>query len=157
LVIDLFNFITYSRGSICFAHIRFRKAWKVQGHSLDDLPFKAAAGVWGSWIGLIIVILCLIAQFYIALFPIGATPNAQAFFEAYLAAPIIFAMYVIWKVVNKTRFVRASEVDLVSGRRDMNLHELREQDLRDQAHWNPFQRYCAFFIRLTIRVYYWMC
>lgn len=27
--------------SICGAHIRFRKAWRVQGHSLDELAFRS--------------------------------------------------------------------------------------------------------------------
>lgn len=55
-------------GSICLAHIRFRKAWHHNGHTVKELPFSAAFGVWGSWYGLIMNILCLIAQFYTALF-----------------------------------------------------------------------------------------
>lgn len=46
-------------GAICLCHIRFRKAWKVQGHSVEELPFKAAFGVWGSWFGVILVGLVL--------------------------------------------------------------------------------------------------
>lgn len=30
----------FTWGSICLSHIRFRRAWKVQGHSVDDLPFS---------------------------------------------------------------------------------------------------------------------
>ena len=55
-------------GSICLAHIRFRRAWKVQGHSLDELPYKASFGIVGSYIGLILNILALIATFYVSLF-----------------------------------------------------------------------------------------
>lgn len=44
--------------------IRFRRAWAVQGHSIDEIPFQAMFGVWGSWLGLFLVILVLIAQFY---------------------------------------------------------------------------------------------
>jgi amino acid transporter len=51
----------FTWGSICLAHIRFRKAWALQGHSLDEIPFKAVAGVWGSWIGLGLNILVLAA------------------------------------------------------------------------------------------------
>lgn len=53
-------------GSICFAHIRFRAGWKAQGHSLDEIPWKSPLGVWGSWCGFILVMLCLIAEFYIS-------------------------------------------------------------------------------------------
>lgn len=52
----------FTWGSICLAHIRFRKAWKHQGHTLDEIPFKAAFGVYGSWLGLILCVLVLIAQ-----------------------------------------------------------------------------------------------
>lgn len=52
----------FTWGSICLAHIRFRAAWKYHGHSTDELPFKAAFGVWGSWTGLGLIILVLIAQ-----------------------------------------------------------------------------------------------
>lgn len=52
----------FTWGSICLAHIRFRAAWKHQGHTLDEIPFKAAGGVYGSWLGLTIIVLVLIAQ-----------------------------------------------------------------------------------------------
>ena len=147
------------RGSICFAHIRFRRAWSVQGYSLEDLPFRAAAGVWGSWVGLFLNILCLIAQFYVAIFPIGSTPSAQAFFEAYLAAPIVLAFYVFWKVLKRTSFVRAANIDLISGRREMNLRELKQQEIAERASWGPLKRYNSAFVAsdLMCRVYFWLC
>jgi amino acid transporter len=37
--------------SINIAHIRFRAAWKAQGHTVDELPFRALGGVYGSWCG----------------------------------------------------------------------------------------------------------
>jgi amino acid permease len=52
----------FTWGSICLAHIRFRKAWAYHGHTLDEIPFKAAGGVYGSWLGLFIIIVVLIAQ-----------------------------------------------------------------------------------------------
>jgi amino acid transporter len=54
--------------SICLAHIRFRHAWKVQGHVKAELPYEALFGVGGSYYGLGMNILCMIATFYIALF-----------------------------------------------------------------------------------------
>jgi amino acid transporter len=52
----------FTWGSICLAHIRFRQAWKLQGHTLEEIPFQAVFGVTGSWIGLILIVLVLIAQ-----------------------------------------------------------------------------------------------
>lgn len=55
-------------GSICLAHIRFRYAWKAQGYTLDQIPYKPPLGVYGSYIGLGLNIVCLIATFYNALY-----------------------------------------------------------------------------------------
>jgi len=86
-------------------------------------------------------ILCLIAQFYVALFPIGGEPNASAFFQSYLAFPIIIAFYIFWKFYKRTRIVRARDVDLVSGRRELNLKELKAQEREEQKNWGFFKRY----------------
>ena len=55
-------------GSINLAHIRFRSGWKAQGHTLDELPYQAQFGVLGSYGGLFLSIICLVATFYHALF-----------------------------------------------------------------------------------------
>jgi L-asparagine transporter-like permease len=62
----LSNFFVWA--SINLAHIRFRAAWKAQGHIKAELPYEAMFGVVGSWYGLILNIICLIATFYVALF-----------------------------------------------------------------------------------------
>lgn len=52
----------FTWGSICMAHIRFRQAWKYHGHTLDELPFQSPMGIYGSILGLALIILVLIAQ-----------------------------------------------------------------------------------------------
>jgi amino acid transporter len=52
----------FTWGSICLAHIRFRKAWAYHGHTVDEIPFKAVGGIYGSMIGLFIIFLVLAAQ-----------------------------------------------------------------------------------------------
>jgi amino acid transporter len=52
----------FTWGSICLSHIRFRKAWAYHGHTLDEIPFKAIGGTTGSWIGLFIICIVLMAQ-----------------------------------------------------------------------------------------------
>lgn len=73
--------------SINIAHIRFRLAWKAQGHSVDELAFQALGGMYGSILGATILVLVLIAQFYIAIWPLGGVESsgdrAQSFFMAY--------------------------------------------------------------------------
>merc|ERR1712014_332805 len=69
----------FTWGSICLAHIRFRNAWAYHGHTTDELPFQAAFGVYGSWVGFILVILVLIAQFYTAVKRIRLLPELSCF------------------------------------------------------------------------------
>ncbi|KAF2708130.1 hypothetical protein K504DRAFT_382407 [Pleomassaria siparia CBS 279.74] len=121
------NFFVY--GSICLAHIRFRKAWKYQGHTLEELPYKASFGVIGSYICVGMNFLCLAAQFYVALFPLGgAPPDAETFFSAYLAAPLLILLYVIWKAYSWNRYpthrqfyVKIQDIDVMKGLRAEQL------------------------------------
>jgi hypothetical protein len=107
----------FTWGTICLAHIRFRAAWRAQGHSLEELPFRAMCGVWGSWTALILVLLVLVAQFYVALDPVrGASRDprqvASAFFQAYLALPVVLLFYVVGYAWKRTTPRRAHQIDL---------------------------------------------
>ena len=129
----LSNFFTW--GSICYAHIRFRKAWAMNGRTTDDLPFAAMFGTIGSWIGLALNILCLIAQFYVALFPIGGSPNAMNFFEAYLAAPVVIAFFIGYKLFYRqwNLGVKLRDIDIDEGRREVDLDAFRREMDEERA------------------------
>lgn len=146
----------FTWGSICLAHIRFRKAWRVQGHSLDELAFRSQPGVIGSWIGFILNCLVLIAQFWTGAWPVGygdlATPGqtngaaqAESFFEAYLAAPIVIAFYVVYKIWKRTPFIRSHNMDLHTGIRELNLVELIAEERAEKAAWPKWKKAYKFF------------
>ena len=136
-------------GSICLAHIRFRKAWHVQGHSLDDLAFRSQAGVIGSWAGLIFNILVLIAQFWTGFAPIGyrdetASERVNGFFQVYLAAPIVLLFYVAYKFWFKTKIQRSRDMDLHSGRRDLDITYLIAEERAERARWPAWKKVYKF-------------
>lgn len=85
-------------GSICVAHIRFRMAWKKNGRSVDELSFKAAFGVIGSWVGLILNIVSLMAAIYVGAAPVGGSFTTVGFFQQFLAVPTVAFFYLVWKV-----------------------------------------------------------
>ena len=121
----LANFFIW--GTICLSHIRFRAGWLHQGHSLDQLPFRACFGTVGSYVGIFMNVLCMVATFYTAVWPIGGSPNAEAFFESYLAAPFIFGLYAIWRLWKHRSgkwYISVEEMDVTSGMR-MDIDELR--------------------------------
>lgn len=100
-----FRQIIICRLSVLAADAVNRLAWKAQGHHIDELPFRAFGGIYGSILGIVFLCLVLIAQvstpvyilaatdvafdkFYVALFPIGARDRtsrevALGFFKAY--------------------------------------------------------------------------
>merc|ERR1711939_899143 len=111
----------FTWGSICVAHIRFRSAWHHQGRSLDDIPFKAVGGVYGSWVGIILIVLVLIAQFYVAIWPPGGGVNdAEGFFKSYLALPVVMFFWACGYLWKREGWPRLDQVDLDSGRREID-------------------------------------
>lgn len=127
--------------SICICHIRFRHAWKASGQGLSDLAFISQAGYWGSWLGVSLTILILVAQFWVGLAPVGyasmtTTERVENFFGAYLGFFIIFTFYFGFKVVNKTKFRRVAEMDVTSGRRDVTgLAAILAEEREARANW----------------------
>ncbi|KAI9818220.1 MAG: glyceraldehyde-3-phosphate dehydrogenase 1 [Pycnora praestabilis] len=136
----------FTWGSICLAHIRFRKGWAVQGHSLDELAFRSQPGVIGSWVGFAINCLVLIAQFWTGFAPIGYADDSASvlvtdFFQAYLAAPIVLAFYIPYKLYFRTPFIRAKDMDLHSGIRELNLAELLAEERAEKASWPKWKKW----------------
>lgn len=135
----------FNWASICLCHIRFRRAWKVQGHTLDELAFTSQATVYGSYGGFIFNILVLIAQFWTGFAPVGysemtAGERVESFFQAYLAFPIVALSFIVFKIVYRTKFKRAHEIDVTSGRREMDLAEVLAAERAEQAKWPKWKK-----------------
>lgn len=116
---------------ICVAHIRFRRAMTVQGRSLGEIGFRSQLGVWGSYYASVMMVLTLIAQFWVALAPIGEGKlDAQNFFENYLAMIILIVFYIgaaIWRK-DWRLLISAKEIDLDSHRQIFDEDVLRQED-----------------------------
>ncbi|KAI9826531.1 MAG: glyceraldehyde-3-phosphate dehydrogenase 1 [Phylliscum demangeonii] len=156
---DIFNWLLalsglssiFTWGSVCLAHIRFRRAWRLQGHTLDELAFRSQPGVIGSWIGFLFNVLVLIAQFWIGFAPEGygsltAREKVINFFQAYLAFPIVVVFYLGYKIWYRTPFMRAAKMDLRSGIREFNLAELLAEERAERAAWPTWKK-----------AYKWLC
>lgn len=140
----------FTWGSVCLAHIRFRRAWKVQGHSLDELAFRSQPGVIGSWIGFIFNCLVLIAQFWTGFAPIGygelsTEALVECFFSVYLAAPVVLFFYIPYKLWFRTKFMRSHEMDLTTGRRELDIQHLLDQERAEQAQWPMWKKVYKIF------------
>lgn len=92
---------------------------------MDELPFRAFFGVWGSYVCILINFVALVAQFYVALYPVGGPYLvAETFFEAYLAGFVLLGLYIFWKVYSwfvhpshRRMWVAIKDIDIYSGMR----------------------------------------
>ncbi|KAL1413765.1 General amino acid permease [Vanrija albida] len=100
-------------GAISFTHIRFRKAWHAQGHTAEELPFKSFLYPYNAWFGLAANIFLALVQGWATFSPFVAGD----FVDAYILLPLFGIIYFGYKVINKTHFWRAHEIDLDAGRR----------------------------------------
>lgn len=112
---------------------------KANGHSLDEIPYKATFGIWGAWVNVIISTAALIASFYVALYPVGPPDgylNVQNFFEAYLAAPLLIFLYLVWKVYSwfarpedRPLWIPINKIDIYSGMRELQRTSISDMTL----------------------------
>lgn len=135
----------FTWSSICFAHIRFRKAWLQQGNKLSDLVYQSPIGTIGSWIGLVSLLLILVAQLWVAIDPIGGSTDSPGkiavnFFEAYLAAPVVLLFYIGYKLWYRTSFLKIKDIDLNTGRHAIESALWRDKMREDRSLWPKWKR-----------------
>ncbi|OJJ64080.1 hypothetical protein ASPSYDRAFT_192134 [Aspergillus sydowii CBS 593.65] len=106
------TFITWA--SICFCHIRVRRAMQLQNVSESLLPFKAAFWPWGAYSGLGISMFFIFFQGWTAFAPW----NVEEFFMNYVIVLVFVLLFGTWKVWYRTLWVRLDSADLMSGRRN---------------------------------------
>lgn len=96
-------------------HLRFRRAWKLQGHTPDELPFRAFLFPYGAYFVTFLNIFLLLIQGYGTFL----TPwQPVAFVFSYIIVVLFVGLFAIWKVLKKTQFVNLAEVDLQSDRKE---------------------------------------
>lgn len=136
----------FTWGSICLAHIRFRRAWRLQGRQLSELAFVSQAGVAGSWLGFAINVLILVTQFWTGFAPVksehvnGVAARTKHFFSSYLCAPVVIIFYLFYKIRYKTKIQRAKDMDIRTGVRDLNLSELVAEEELERATWPRWKK-----------------
>jgi amino acid transporter len=94
---------------MCVTYLFFYRACKVQGLDRNTLPYTGWFQPYSAWIGLTGMTLVVIFYGYSSFTPW----DVGTFFSYYtmvIVAPILF---VGWKMIKKTRFVRSAEADLV--------------------------------------------
>ena len=135
----------FTWSSICYAHIRFRKAWLQQGNLLSDLVYQSPIGTIGSWVGLISLLLILVAQLWVAIDPVGGSTDTAAqiatnFFAAYLAAPVVLLFFLGYKLWYRTSMVKIKDIDLQTGRHEADSALWRDKRREERSQWPRWKK-----------------
>ncbi|RCK65541.1 General amino-acid permease GAP1 [Candida viswanathii] len=127
----------FTWGSINLCLLKFRRALYVQGRDTSELAFTSVVGVWGAAWGLLLnaVVLCL--QFWTAVWPLGESPNAEAFFGSYLSVPVVLLFYIGHKLWTKNWkfYIRSKDIDLDTGRRELDLDLVKQEVVEEKAYY----------------------
>ncbi|CAL9730321.1 valine amino-acid permease [Monosporozyma unispora] len=142
----------FTWSGIFISHIRFRQAMKHQGRNLNELGYKAITGVYGSYYGVFFNFLVFFAQFWVALVPMGThTPNAESFFESYLAFPLFFTFYFGYMIYNKdyTLLNKLDDIDLDFHRRIYDPEFIKQEEEENKIKMKNSS--------IWVKLYYWWC
>ncbi|TKA82498.1 hypothetical protein B0A55_01240 [Friedmanniomyces simplex] len=113
---------------------RILTALAEQGYASKIFAYSASR-VYGSWVGLKLIILVLIAQVYTAVKPL----DAYSFFQAYLAAPVVIVFYIIDYMWKRKAWLKTLEIDVDRGRREVD-HEHAEKMRAQMANRSAWRR-----------------
>ena len=106
------TFIVWS--IINLTHIQFRRGMKSQGINPNELPYRALFYPYGAYFGLVTNIFLIIFQGYTSIYP---RFDFISFIVSYVLIPIFFLLFFSFKLLRKTHWIAASEMDVSSHRR----------------------------------------
>ncbi|KAF9102353.1 hypothetical protein BGX29_004699 [Mortierella sp. GBA35] len=119
---------------ILLLHFRFRYCWKAQGRDVKDLPYVSWGYPYGNIIATFIGVCCIIGTCFLSIYdrPVhpgdNATPEqlvawgkardgfAQGLLGAWFPWVLSAILFTSYKVIRKTKMVKAEEADLDTGR-----------------------------------------
>ncbi|RCI06460.1 hypothetical protein CU098_003796 [Rhizopus stolonifer] len=111
---------------IAVVHIRFRRAFKAQGRSMEDLPYKAFCYPWTSIIAIALTTFVIFGQGYTSFTP---TFDAVNFVTAYIGLVPVAVWYIGYKIIRKSKLVPLKEVDFDTGRvTHLDIEKDKEMD-----------------------------
>ncbi|KAI5288916.1 hypothetical protein KEM54_004683 [Ascosphaera aggregata] len=103
-------------GTIFICHLRFRAAWKAQGRTPEELPWRTIFWPYGTIFGLTLCIILIIVQFYLAIWPLGKPQSAEHFFATFISIVVLVVMLCLAKLWYRgPLFKRAKDIDLTTG------------------------------------------
>ncbi|ETN46439.1 uncharacterized protein HMPREF1541_00623 [Cyphellophora europaea CBS 101466] len=107
--------------SICVTYLRFHAGLKHNNIPRSTLPWAAPFQPYLAWFSICFCMTVALFNGYDCFFP--GRFSAKTFVPPYINIPIFVALFVGYKVVKRTRFVRVHEMDLWSGKAEIDALE----------------------------------
>jgi len=107
-VSGLCGFIVWA--GIAISHYRFRRGFLAQGHSVSELPYKAALFPIGPLVAFAVLILVIAGQNYEAVL----AGRGMEVLSAYIGIPLFLALWLGHRMVTKSKVVALEDMDLSS-------------------------------------------
>lgn len=135
---------------LCFTYLFFYKALKAQGIDRRTLPFRGWGQPYTAFFGGISAFIMI----FVSTYTVFVDWSVQTFLFLYLFIFIDIAIFIGYKLVRRTKWRKASEVDLVSGLREVEEHEeayfeslLTKDQIDDEGHEKTswYKRIMTFF------------
>lgn len=111
----LAGFIVWA--GIAWTHYKFRQAFKAQGRSVSELPFRARFFPAGPIVALAMCLLVIVGQSYEAF--LNQTVTLTSLLSSYLGLPLFLALWWGHKAVTKSRAVDPTQADLSRRQKDL--------------------------------------
>lgn len=111
---------------LCLTYVCFYYAVKAQGIDRDSFPFKGWYQPWLAIIGGVLSFVMIFVSSYYVFLP-GAW-DYQSFLFSYLLLFIDLGVFVLYKLIKRTKWRKSSEVDLKTGLREIENHEAAYYD-----------------------------
>lgn len=99
--------------SINIAYIRFYHACHAQHIDRNKLPFKSPFQPYLGYAALIFFSLIILFNGFDS---IAGGFKYKSFITDYIGIPIYFGLYLFWRIVKRTHFVKSTEADLTTGK-----------------------------------------
>ncbi|KAI0398863.1 AAT family amino acid transporter [Xylaria palmicola] len=107
--------------SVCITYLRFYYGLRHNGVPRDSLPYKAPLQPFLAYFALCFCVVVAFFNGFDAFFP--GKFSARTFVPPYIDVPIFLALFLGYKVVKKTRVVPLGEMDLWSGKAEIDSLE----------------------------------
>ncbi|RAH79234.1 hypothetical protein BO86DRAFT_421002 [Aspergillus japonicus CBS 114.51] len=112
----------FTWGAICVAYVQFHRALQAQGVGRDTLPYRAPLQPYATYAALVFFGIVVVFSGF-AVF-VGHF-DAQGFLTTYINIPVFVTLYVGFKVITKSKIRAPAEIDLFSGKAQVDMEECR--------------------------------